>query len=71
MQSNWLGDTIVTGGKIIWSFITLTIKTPGLLVDLVQDLGNVIGIPTIFLAGAGIILLAVGLFALLDILSSG
>ena len=71
VQSNWLGDTIVTGGKIIWSFITLTIKTPGLIVDLVQDLGKVVGIPPIFLAGVGVLLLTVGLFAILDILSSG
>ena len=69
VQSSWLGDTIVTGGKIIWSFITLTIKTPGLIVSLVQDLGKVLGVPPIFLAGIGVIILTIGLFAVLDILS--
>jgi len=70
IQSNWLGDQIVTGGKIIWSFITLMIETPGMIIDLIKDLGSIIGIPPIFLLGVGAFLLAVGLFALLDILSS-
>jgi len=71
VQSNWLGNTIITGGKIIWSFITLIIKVPGMLGDLIHDLGNVLGIPPIFLAGASVLLLLIGIFALIEILSSG
>lgn len=71
IQSNWLGDTLVTGGKIVWGFITLVIKVPGSLGDLVHDLGTAIGIPTIYLVAGSVIILIVGIFAILEILTSG
>lgn len=71
MSENWLGTIIYSGGKILWSFITLIIGIPGTLGDLIHDFALVIGIPPLFLAGISALILTIGLFALLDLLSKG
>lgn len=70
VETDFLGSNLITGANIIWNFITLILEVPGALGDMVNDLGRVAGVPTIYLAGASLIILTIGLFAVFKIITN-
>ncbi len=70
VETDFLGSSLITGANIIWNFVTMILEVPGALGDLVNDLGREAGIPTIYLAGASLIMLTIGLFAVFKIITN-
>jgi len=70
-QTSILGSTglLITGGNIIWKYILLFLSIPEMIGSLISDFGSAVGIPPIFTAGASLLILSAGIFAVLRILA--
>lgn len=66
-----LGATglFITGANVIWTFILLFLSLPDLIGTLIIDFGSAVGVPAIFTGGVSLLLIGVGVFAILRILS--
>jgi len=68
VQLGLLGD-FITGAKVIWNFVLLFLDLPDALGSLINDFGASVGIPPIYLAGATVLIMFLGLVVVFKILT--
>jgi len=70
-ETSLLGATglFITGANLVWRYILLFLTIPDLVGTLIVDFTGAIGIPPIFSAGAFLLIISAGIFAVLRILS--
>jgi len=68
-ETFWLGNALVIGAKVIWNFLLIFISIPDSMSSLVHDFGAAVSIPPIFLVGASVCIMFLGLVAIFKILT--